>query len=306
MSARSGENGSIGSEIAGIFPIVYTPFDAEGAIDFEGVRRLVDHMIAAGVHGLAPSGGASESAKMALDERMRLTEVIVEQSAGRVPFIAGVTAPAAAEQLRLARHAAGLGASAVFALPPKDAGEGGGKPSEEFLRRHYLELGRSSPVPVMVQEVSQPVPPELIARLNEECPNIRYIKEEAPDSGHRITAILALTGDGVRIFSGGANLLDDLARGAVGAIPGSIGMADLSRAYDRHVAGDRAGARRAFYHFLPLAHWRRPFGLLGAKEVLRRQGVFKAAYLRPPAEQRLDEHDLRELDEIMGLMGPPY
>ena len=78
------------------------------------------------------------------------------------------------------------------------------------------------------------------------------------------------------------------------------------RAYDRYVAGDLAAARAAFDHFTPLAHWRRQFPLLGAKEVLRRQGIFKAAHLREPAAERLDDQDQRELAAIMERMGPPY
>jgi 4-hydroxy-tetrahydrodipicolinate synthase len=142
--------------------------------------------------------------------------------------------------------------------------------------------------------------------LFERCPNVCYVKEEAPDTGHRISALLEASAGRLRVFSGGANLLDDLARGAVGAIPGSIGVADLATAFQRYVGGDHAGARRAFDHFLPLSHWRRPFGLLGAKEVLRRQGVIEGAYVRPPAEQHLDAQDLHELDEIMALQGPPF
>src|SRR5205823_3624827 len=128
------------------------------------------------------------------------------------------------------------------------------------LRRHYLALGEASEIPIMVQEVANPISPDSIAGLHARCPNVCYVKEEAPDTGHRLSALLAATGGSVRILSGGTNLLDDLARGAVGAIPGSIGVADLSTAYNRHVAGDREGARRAFNHFLPLSHWRRQFG----------------------------------------------
>jgi 4-hydroxy-tetrahydrodipicolinate synthase len=110
----------------------------------------------------------------------------------------------------------------------------------------------------------------------------------------------------VHILSGGSYLLNDLARGALGAIPGSIGVADLSRAYDSFALGDHDAARNAFNHFTPLSFWRQQFPLLGAKEVLRRIGVFRTAHLREPCDERMDEHDHRELSEIMERMGPPY
>ena len=92
----------------------------------------------------------------------------------------------------------------------------------------------------------------------------------------------------------------------MGAIPGSMGVSDLAQTFDCWQQGDKAGARAAFYHFLPLAHWRRPFPLLGAKEVLRRLGVISGAYLRPPADQQMDRQDHGELAELMAWMGPPY
>jgi 4-hydroxy-tetrahydrodipicolinate synthase len=292
--------------LRGIFPIIYTAFLADGGFDERGQRRIVDYLIDAGTHGLAATGGASESAKMTLDERRWLLELCVEQTAGRVPVIMGCTAESTAESIDLVRHGARLGVRSAFGLLPTAQQSLRGEDLGAALRTHYLTLGEASEIPVMVQEVANPIPPELIAELNERCPNVCYVKEEAPDTGHRLSALLEIGGDRLHVLSGGANLLDDLGRGAVGAIPGSIGVADLSTAFERYVAGDHAGARRAFNHFLPLSHWRRQFGLIGAKEVLRRQGVIDGAYLRPPAGQHLDVHDLRELDEIMALQGPPF
>jgi dihydrodipicolinate synthase/N-acetylneuraminate lyase len=292
--------------LAGIFPIIYTAFAADGSIDERGERRIVDYLIAAGAHGLAATGGASESAKLTAGERKWLLEICVDQAAGRVPVIMGSTAETTEQAIDFVRHGARLGVRAAFSLLPKEQQTLKGDALAEALRTHYLALGEAGEIPIMVQEVANPIPPDLVAHLHERCPNVCYVKEEAPDTGHRLTALLEATGGAMRILSGGTNLLDDLARGAIGAIPGSIGVADLATAYNRHVAGDRAGARRAFNHFLPLSPWRRQFGLIGAKEVLRRLGVIEGAYLRPPAEQHLDAHDLRELDEIMALQGPPF
>ena len=292
--------------LRGIFPIIYTAFKADGAIDERGERRIVDYLIEAGTHGLAATGGASESAKMTPDERKWLLEVCADQTRGRVPLIMGCTADSTEQAIDYARHGARHGIRAAFSLLPKEQQQLKGEAFADAARRYYLALGEASEIPIMVQEVANPIAPELVAEIHRRCPNVCWVKEEAPDTGHRITALLEATEGKVQILSGGNNLLDDLARGAVGAIPGSIGVADLSTAYDRHVAGDREGARRAFSHFLPLSHWRRQFGLMGAKEVMRRLGVIEGAYLRPPADQRLDAHDLRELDEIMALQGPPF
>lgn len=275
-------------------------------MDWAGQRRVVDYLIEAGAHGLAAVGGASETAELAEDERRRLLELCVEQTAGRVPLIMGCTADSTARSIEYVRHGASLGIRAAFSLLPRDEQQLKEEALADALRRHYLALGEASPIPIMVQEVANPLPAEVVAEIHRRCPNVAYIKEEAPDTGHRITALLTATGGTLRILSGGNNLLDDLARGAIGAIPGSIGVADLATAYNRHVAGDHEGARRAFNHFLPLSHWRRQFGTQGAKEVLRRLGVIGSNQVRRSGGHRLDDGDLRELDEIMALMGPPF
>src|SRR5947209_10386512 len=104
--------------LRGIYPIVYTPFDAEDRIDEEDLERLIEHLIAAGAHGLAAVGGASECHKMPLTERTGLAERTVRYARGRVPVIVGTSATNTAESVAMSRHAAEIGARAVFLTPP--------------------------------------------------------------------------------------------------------------------------------------------------------------------------------------------
>lgn len=289
------------ADLRGIFPIVYTPFDAQSRIDEEDLERLVEYLIAAGAHGLAAVGGASECHKMPLNERMWLAERTILYARGRVPVIVGTSATNTAESVALSRHAEERGARAVFLTPPLF-----GAVSDAALAHHFGGVAHAVAIPVMVQDAQVSVSPEQVARLAAAFPEICYVKEEAPHvAGHRISALKRLV-PRVNIFSGGSHLLDDLARGAQGAIPGSVGVADLSRAYDSFAVGDHDAARAAFDHFTPLSFWRQQFPLLGAKEVLRRVGVFKAARLREPCDETMDEQDHRELSRLMERMGPPY
>lgn len=287
--------------IHGILPIVYTPFDADGRIDEEDLERLVGYLIEQGTHGLAAVGGASECHKMPVDERKWLAERTVAFAAGRVPVIVGTSATNTAESVELSRHAESIGANAVFLTPPLF-----GVVTSQTLAHHYGAVARAVGIPVMVQDAQLSVAPPQIVRLAEQLPNVCYAKEEAPlESGHRIGELKRLRPE-IGVLSGGSYLLDDLARGAQGAIPGSVGVGDLSRAYDLWTAGDHSGARDAFDHFTPLSFFRRQFPLLCAKEVLRRVGVFKAARLRQPDGTHMDEQDHRELSVLMERMGPPF
>jgi 4-hydroxy-tetrahydrodipicolinate synthase len=288
-------------DLRGIFPIVYTPFDEQGRIDEEDLERLVEYLIAAGVHGLAAVGGASECHKLSIDERMWLAERTMHYTRDRVPVTVGTSATNTTDAVTLSRHAEKIGAKAVYLTPPLF-----GAVTMPSLRYHFGTVAQAMSLPIMVQDAQVSVSPTQIAELASAFPTVCYAKEEAPlTSGHRITELKARCPE-VKILSGGTYLLDDLARGAQGAIPGSVGSADLSAAYNRTVAGDHDGARAAFDHFTPLSFWRRQFPLLGAKEVLKRIGVFKAAHLREPVDQCLDEQDHRELSALMERMGPPF
>ncbi len=287
--------------LRGILPIVYTPFDADGRIDEEDLERLVDYLIGQGAHGLAAVGGASECHKLTFEERTWLAERTVAFARGRVPVVVGTSATNTADTVALSRHAESIGARAVFATPPLF-----GAVTPDTLRYHYGAVAGAVGIPVMVQDAQVSVAPAQVARLAEHFPNVSYAKEEAPlDAGHRISELKRLRPE-LNVLSGGSYLLDDLARGAQGAIPGSVGVGDLARAYDLWMAGDHAGARAAFDHFTPLSFFRRQFPLLCAKEVLRRIGVFKAAHLRQPDASHMDEQDMRELSAVMERMGPPF
>src|SRR5947209_14185726 len=184
--------------LRGIYPIVYTPFDADGRIDEEDLERLVEHLIAAGAHGLAAVGGASECHKMPIEERMWLAERTMHYARGRVPVIVGTSATNTAESVTLSQHAQEIGARAVFLTPPLF-----GIVTDAALAHHFGSVARTVTIPIMVQDALVSVSPQQVARLTEAFPGITYVKEEAPrETGHRISTLKHLL-PGVCILSGG-------------------------------------------------------------------------------------------------------
>lgn len=287
-------------ELRGIFPVVYTPFDDSGLVDESDLCKLVDYLLACGVRGLLADGGASECLYLTPEERKRNVTVILDRVQGRVPVIVGVSARDTPTQMELAHHAEQSGAYAVLAAPPPD-----GAADTDAIHAHYAALANAVRLPIMVHRYTIPIATAQIIELMRECPNIRYLKEETPDAaGHLITE-LRRHDRSIPIFSGAKYLLDELARGVVGAIPGSVCVADQVCAYDCFVRGDLVGARQAHHHALPLLFARRQAYLAWSKEVLRRQGIFKTARVREPG-QTMDEYDLRELTAIMDAMGEPF
>lgn len=293
--------GAMSNILRGIFPVVYNPFSTAGEIDEEDLRKLVEHLIACGVHGLLADGGASECYWLSTKERKHNIATIIDQAKGRVPVIAGVSAQDTKTALDLAHYAEQTGASAILSTPPSE-----GILDADTIHAYYQILAQAVNVPIIVHTLKVPFAMVQLYDLIREFPNITHIKEETPEvAGHAISEILRLSDGKVQVFSGSMHLLDELARGAVGAIPGSICVADQVRAYDLFTSGDHKGARHTHNHVVPLIFARNQAYLAWGKEILRRQGIFKTAFVREPG-QMMDEYDQRELTAIMDSIGPPF
>lgn len=100
----------------GVFPYLVSPIGPDGRVIEGELRRLVDHLIAAGVHGLTPLGSTGEFAYLDQAQKRRVVEVVVEQAAGRVPVVAGVAATTTAEAVRQAKEWAAVGADGILAI----------------------------------------------------------------------------------------------------------------------------------------------------------------------------------------------
>lgn len=95
-----------------------TPLADENQLDIPGLERLINHIIAGGVHGLFILGTTGESTSLSYDIRHELVKRTCAIVNGRVPVLVGITDTAATESLRLADTAAKEGAAAVVAAPP--------------------------------------------------------------------------------------------------------------------------------------------------------------------------------------------
>src|SRR5918998_6070956 len=93
----------------GVFPYLVSPVSPDGRVIEGELRRLVDHLVASGVHGLTPLGSTGEFAYLDAAQRRRIVEVVVDQAAGRVPVMAGVAATTIADAERQARDYAAIG-----------------------------------------------------------------------------------------------------------------------------------------------------------------------------------------------------
>lgn len=281
---------------AGIYPILQTPFDDDGAIDRGSLEREIRFCLAAGVHGLVIPAMASEFFALSDRERVELVEFTLRAVARQVPVLVGVQAVSLPVALEFGRHAREHGADGLMAMPPylRKAPIA----DVEVYYRALADLG----LPLMIQNapapVGTPLDPAALGRLLHSHPHIAYVKEETEPILQKIARVRELGGDACLGVFGGANglyLVDELDRGAVGNMP-AVGVVDLQVAiYNRYMAGDRAGAEDLQFRLLPLLTFGPTYGVSLHKFLLHARGVLASRYARDPQQQRLDAQDERTL-----------
>lgn len=285
--------------LAGVYPILATPFRSDGRVDEDDLGRLVDFIVRAGADGIVFPGVASEFETLAADERRHLVALVAKRVGGRIPFVVGVSAADAQAASALALHAREVGAAGVMAVAPASL-----KGNPDGIADYYARIAQAG-VPIILQNAPPPAgcalsPAEVVAIANANA-TIRYVKEESLPCGQRITQLLAAGVPGLLGVFGGAGgryITDELARGACGTMP-ACELTDLHvRQFALHRAGDAAGVRRLFDRMLPLLNFQAVFRMAMTKEVLRRRGVIGATHVRA-AGPRLDAGDLAELGAIL-------
>ncbi|HEY8291445.1 MAG TPA: dihydrodipicolinate synthase family protein, partial [Thermomicrobiales bacterium] len=102
----------------GVFTIPVTPFDRHGNLDEDSLKNEVDWCVRAGAHGIVAPVNASESPTLLDDERKRVTRLVVETTAKRVPVVIGVSGVSTQASVMFTKYARQLGADAVIAMPP--------------------------------------------------------------------------------------------------------------------------------------------------------------------------------------------
>jgi hypothetical protein len=127
--------------LSGVFPVLPTPFDAQGQPDLPGLRRLVRYLLACGVDGITYPGVASEVAQLSSEERLTLTALVIEEVAGRVPVIVGASSPQVGVAVAHARAAQAAGAQAVMIAVPAD------RPAVAEQIAYFEAVAQAGPLP---------------------------------------------------------------------------------------------------------------------------------------------------------------
>ena len=276
--------------LTGIIPILVTPFDANGRIDEDSLRRVVHFELEGGVHGLGVGGFASEAYKLTDQERIRCAEIVAAEVAGQVPLIIGMAPGSTEAAIEQAHVYSNLHPAALLTLPPNTMNN-----DEMSLMEHYIALGNASDVPIMVQQSPQiqayahcQLSTEHLAQIAKHAPGIRYFKIEGPGSARRINALRGRVSDEVRMFGGvgGISLREELEVGAAGLLPG-VGFneffVDVWAAWTRD---DKMRVDDILLRAQPLVDavsgFGHEFSLHARKYLLKRAGIIAHDFVRRP------------------------
>lgn len=143
---------------AGCHVPIITPFRNDLSIDETGLRKLVNYYIAeVGCDGLVPCGTTGESPTLDNHEHARVIEIVVDETNGRVPVIAGTGSNSTKEAIEMTKRAESIGASASLQVCPYY-----NRPTQDGLLRHFEAIALSTKLPLFIYNI-----PSRSARLIE-------------------------------------------------------------------------------------------------------------------------------------------
>ncbi|MEL6800121.1 MAG: dihydrodipicolinate synthase family protein [Pseudomonadota bacterium] len=270
----------------GVFTIAVTPFMPDGALDEASLDQMVDFYLEKGATGLTILGMMGEAGKLSAEEALTVVRRVVARAP--VPVVVGVSAPGFAAMQALSAAAMDAGAAGVMVAPP-----GSLKTDDQILGYYHTVAEMLGDTPFVLQDfplaTGVQIAPKVILQIVADCPTCVMLKHEDWPGLDKITALRAASAAGSRRISilcgnGGMYLLEEMLRGADGAMTGFAFpemMADVIAAFE---AGDEPRARDLFDAYLPLVRYESQpgMGLAIRKYTLAKRGAIAHPTARKP------------------------
>lgn len=185
--------------VSGSIVALITPFLSDGSVDYPSLRKLIDWHIAQGTDCIGVVGTTGESPTVTVEEHCEIIRVSVEQSAGRVPIMAGCGSNSTAEAIDLAEYAKRVGADSQLQVVPYY-----NKPTQEGQYQHFKAIAEAVDLPMVLYNVPgrtvADMSLETVLRLAE-VPGIVGIKE-ATGNIERAQWLIRETPEHFSIYSG--------------------------------------------------------------------------------------------------------
>jgi 4-hydroxy-tetrahydrodipicolinate synthase len=238
--------------IHGIIAYPITPFGEVG-VDVDRLAGLVEAMVDAGVHAIAPLGSTGESAYLGFDEWKTVVDTTVAAVAGRVPVVVGSSDLTTAGTVARVEYAEQAGATAVMVIPVSYWAL-----NESEIVQHYTSVSDAISIPIMAYNNPATsgidMPPTLLNHMFESIANVKMVKESTGDI-QRMLDLKQLSSGELPFYNGSNPLvLKALLAGASGwctAAP-CLRPAPVIALYEAVAAEDTARATEIYEELLPL------------------------------------------------------
>ena len=196
---------------------IVTPFQADGQVDYNGLKTLINYLIDGGVEYLASLGTTGENATLTQQEKHKIWAYTSEVTAGRVNLVAGIGGNNTSEVAEQVKQFDRPGYDAILSSSPAYI-----KPTQEGLYQHYKAIAENSPLPIILYNVpsrtSSNISAETTVRLAQDFKNIIGTKE-ASGNFDQLNQIMRDKPEGFLVISGDDPItLPMIALGAVGVI----------------------------------------------------------------------------------------
>ncbi len=285
--------------LSGVITAMVTPFAEDGSLDVDAARRLAVHLVENGSQGLVVAGTTGESPTLSDAEKLRLLDAILDEVGDRATVIAGTGSNDTHHSAELTRAASRAGAAAVLVVTPYY-----NKPSRAGLWAHFGAVAEAADAtPIILYNIPSRcvvnVPPDLLAELAAEIPNVVAVKQANDDDLGPIEGLDLLAGNDDAF-------LRALELGGTGGIlvASHVIGPEMRALYEAHAAGEESRARELDAELAPvyaaMAVTSNPTPVKTALEML---GVVDGHLRLPMVPASPDERDaIRTALERHGLL----
>ncbi len=293
------------ANLTGILVACVTPFTEDGsAVDVANLHAQVDRMVAAGVHGLVPTGTTGEFTTLTNVEYEQVIAEFVNAANGRVSVVPGIGSTSTARVIELAQHAENAGADAIMLLPPfYDA------PAFPALKVFMTSVAESITIPIMYYNVpgctGVSLSADQLAELGD-IPGVDFMKDTSGDAVS-LTNLIVSKGDRIQAFNGWDSLtFVGMSLGAKASVWGMAGfIPELAVELWNTLARDKnlEGGRALWAKLWPIADFVESVNYVAAVKAAHELIGSPAGPVRPPVLPLSgeDRETLRSLLQAAGV-----
>ncbi|UOQ94775.1 4-hydroxy-tetrahydrodipicolinate synthase [Halobacillus shinanisalinarum] len=290
-------------QLKGAFPVLITPMNEHGEINFSGLKQNIEHFINQGVAGIVVNGSTGEFVSLTQEERFKVTETAVAQVNGRIPLIVGTAAETTADAITYTKQAEDAGADAALLINSYYA-----HPKDEEIYEHFKTVAESVSLPIMIYNnpftSGVDIGQGTILKVARDVNNITHIKE----SSGEIRKVRDITRQGkgfLQTFCGADDLvLESLLVGATGwiSVAGNIAPQLATDLFNCVQEGHYEKAWDLYDRILPLCNFLEGSGkyVQIVKRAMDLQGLAGGPSRKPRLS--LTEEEDATLQEILNSM----